>query len=66
MNIKFSGAGSGGLYCVDDDTYDGAVDSGIQAIGHGFNKHDAFMDFAEQWAIIHYNEPAKTTEQNNG
>lgn len=54
MKIKFSDAGSGGIYCVDDDTYDGASDSGPQAIGHGFSRYNAFIDFAEQWASIHY------------
>ena len=55
MKIKFSCAGSGGLYCVDDDTYDGAVGSGPQAIGHGFSRYDAFR--VEQLEGLHIKCP---------
>lgn len=46
--MKFEPATSGGWYATDDNTYDGAPDSGTNQVGHGITVWEAARDLIDQ------------------
>lgn len=46
--MTFEPATSGGWYATDDNTYDGAPDSGTNQVGHGITVWEAARDLIDQ------------------